>query len=241
MADRNTITLINGKPARYRVRRSTRARRLILQVDRRDGLVVILPHRMPLREVDRMLNEHAAWIDSKLDEYGVRHGPVRREYSTGSEILVLGKPRRLLIQVWQDTRKRSQARLQDDVMEILITPDDLLDPKPVLERWLRRTARQIITDRVTELSRKIGLQPGKVYIGERISRWGSCSGRGNLSFCYRLVMAPLPVIDAVIAHELCHLRHLNHSRRFYRLLRLACPDYRRQMDWLHEHEDDLQL
>ena len=114
-------------------------------------------------------------------------------------------------------------------------------PKPVLERWLRRTARQIITDRVTELSRKIGLQPGKVYIGERISRWGSCSGRGNLSFCYRLVMAPLPVIDAVIAHELCHLRHLNHSRRFYRLLRLACPDYRRQMDWLHEHEDDLQL
>jgi predicted metal-dependent hydrolase len=241
MTEKSTTTLINGKPARYRVRRSAKARRLTLHVDKRDGLVVVLPRRMPLKEVGKMLAENAAWIDKQLDKHGVRYGPVRREYANGSKILVLGKPRRLVLHTWDDPRKPSQARLDADVMTVYLSAQDIFDVKSVLERWLRRTARQIITDRVAVLAARIGLQPGKLYIGERTTRWGSCSGSGNLSFCYRLVMAPLPVVDAVIAHELCHLRHLNHSRRFYRLLKLACPDYQVQMDWLHANEEDLQL
>jgi len=241
LTGRSQKTLINGKPARYRVRRSNRARRLGLEVDRRDGLVVVLPRHVPLTEVEKMLAEHATWIDRKLDQLGVRHGPVRREYVTGSELLVLGMPRRLQIRPLAPGRKRSQARLQGEVMEVLLNQTDALDPRVVLERWLRRTARQVIHQRVAHLAARIGLEPGKILIGERTSRWGSCSGRGTLSFCYRLVMAPLPVIDAVVAHELCHLRYLDHGRRFYRLLNLACPDHGEQMAWLHGHEDELQL
>ena len=61
------------------------------------------------------------------------------------------------------------------------------------------------------------------------------------AICFRLVMAPPEVIDAVVAHELCHLRHLNHGHRFYRLLKLACPDHVERMAWLREHEGDLQF
>ena len=229
------------QPARYRIRRSGRARRLTLQVDRREGLVVVLPRRVPLMEAEKMLAENADWVDRQLEKHGVRFGPIHREYTSGSEIMVLGKPRRLAVRVWDDSQRVSQARLHENVMTVYLSTHDLFDVKPVLERWLRRTARQVICDRLAVLTAKIGLQPGKVYIGERTSRWGSCSGNGNLSFCYRLVMAPLPVIDAVIAHELCHLRHLNHGRRFYRLFKLACPEYQLHMDWLREHEDDLQL
>ena len=81
----------------------------------------------------------------------------------------------------------------------------------------------------------------RLVIGERRSRWGSCSRRGTLSFCYRLVMAPPETIDAVVAHELCHLVHLNHSRRFYALLDRVCPGHREAMDWLADHHDELQL
>lgn len=241
MSYKSATTLINGKPARYRVRRSSKARRLTLHVDRRDGLVVVLPRRMPLQEVSKMLVENAAWIDRQIDKHGVRFGPVRREYTTGSEIMVLGQPRRLVVQIWNDNRRPSQARLDADVMMVYLAAHDIFEVRPVLERWLRRTARQVISHRVAALAERIGLQPGRLFIGERTTRWGSCSSSGNLSFCYRLVMAPLPVIDAVVAHELCHLRHLNHSRRFYRLLKLACPDYQVHMVWLHAHEEDLDL
>ena len=65
--------------------------------------------------------------------------------------------------------------------------------------------------------------------------------RGTISYCYRLVMAPPEVIDAVVAHEICHLAHLNHSRRFYALLDKVCPDHRARMKWLVDHHDELQL
>jgi hypothetical protein len=92
---------------------------------------------------------------------------------------------------------------------------------------------------VVRLAEDIGLWPARIIVGERTTRWGSCSGRGTLSFCYRLVMAPPAVIDAVVAHEICHLRHMNHGRRFRRLVTLACPDHDEQMTWLREHEDEL--
>lgn len=241
MSNRQEITLIQGKPVRYRVRRSQRARRLTLEVDKRNGLVVVLPARVARREVFAMLQEHAVWIDRQVERFGVRFGPQCREYASGSELLFLGRARRLEIEPLAAGRKRSVLRLDGDTLHARLAPRDVLEIRPVLERWLRRQARRIFAERVAFLSDRIGLTPGKVIVGERISRWGSCSGRGTLSFCYRLVLAPPPVVDAIVAHEICHLRHGNHGRRFWRLLRLACPGYDEQMAWLRAHEDDLHL
>lgn len=241
MDERSRETVIAGRPARYRIRRSRRARHLILRVDARDGLVVVVPPRTPQRDVDAMLAEHAAWLDRQLARHGVRLGPVRRQYASGSELPYLGRPRRLRILPAGEGRRRSVLRLVGDDLEARLTPAEVFDPRPALERWLRGRARRHLAARVAELGARIGLVPARIVVGERTSRWGSCSARGTLSFCYRLVMAPPEVIDAVVAHEICHLRHLNHGRRFYRLLDLACPEHRERMDWLRDHEHALQL
>ena len=88
---------------------------------------------------------------------------------------------------------------------------------------------------------RIGVRPKKVIIGECTSRWGSCSSSGNLSFCYRLVMAPKPVIESIVCHELCHLRHLDHGPAFQHLLRQTCTRYDECMAWLKENERELIL
>ncbi len=235
------VALISGQAVRYRVRRSDRARRLTIQVSRRDGLVVILPRSTPRAEVARMIDESADWIDRQVRRHGVRNGPVRREYATGSVLHILGWPRTLVLEPLTGGRKRQRNELADDRLTIKVPPTTLLDPRPALEKYLRQLARSVLTERVDELAKRIGLRPARIIVGERTSRWGSCSPLGTLSFCYRLVMAPLPVVDAVVAHEICHLRHLNHGRKFYRLLDLACPDHREHMGWLRRHEDDLQL
>ena len=122
-----------------------------------------------------------------------------------------------------------------------LAPADLLDPRPALERWLRVQARVWIEARVAEFAPEVGVEPAGVIVGERRTRWGSCSPRGVLSFCYRLIMAPPPAIDAIVLHELCHLVHLDHSPRFHAVLERHCPDHRRHRAWLRAHESELRL
>ena len=241
LPDRATIALIKGKPVHYRVRRSRRARKMGVQVCKRDGVVITLPHRVGLKIVPELLEHWADWIDSKADEYGVRHGPLVRQYATGSEIPILGRPRRLVINPLPADRKRPVVDLTEDSLTLALAPADVFEVRPVLEKFLRSVARKDLNERTALWADRIGLFPRKVIVGERTSRWGSCSPKGTVSFCYRLVMAPSAVADAVVAHEICHLAHLNHSRRFYNLLDKVCPGHRSSMAWLREHEDDLRL
>jgi len=241
LPDRSILTLIKGKPVRYRVRRSRRTRKMGVQVCKRDGVVITLPARVGLKVVPELLEHWADWIDAKADEYGVRHGPQVRLFSTGSVIPILGVPRRLAITGLPEDRKRPVVDLADESLTLALSAADVFDVRPVLEKYLRGMARRDLAGRTALWADRIGLFPGKVIVGERTSRWGSCSARGTLSFCYRLIMAAPEVIDAVVAHEICHLAHLNHSRRFYSLLDKVCPGHRESMTWLREHEDDLLL
>jgi len=241
LPDRSTLTLIKGKPVRYRVRRSRRARKMGIEICKREGLVVILPSKVGLKVVPELLEHWADWIDTKADEYGVRHGPRVRQYASGSEILIMGRLRRLEITNLEPGRSRPVLDLADDTLSCALAPADVFEVRAVLEKYLRRLAKKDLSERTASWADRIGLFPRKVIVGERTSRWGSCSVRGTLSFCYCLVMAPPEVIDAVVAHEICHLAHLNHGRRFYALLDKVCPDHRARMQWLLDHHDDLQL
>ena len=212
-----------------------------VQVCKRDGVVIVLPQRVGLKVVPELLEHWADWIDAKADEYGVRNGPLIRQYATGSEILILGRPRSLNITNLPPGRKRPVIDLEDDSLRLALNPTDVFDIRPLLEKYLRQSARRDLIQRTALWADRLGLFPRKVIVGERTSRWGSCSARGTISYCYRLIMAPPAAIDAVVAHELCHLAHLNHSRRFYALLDKVCPDHRASMKWLVDHHDELQL
>jgi predicted metal-dependent hydrolase len=189
--------------------------------------------------VPGLLEGWADWLDEKVEEFGVRHGPEIKQYATGSEVMILGRARHLSITALPSDRKRPRVDLSEDVLAMEIAPADIFDPRDQLEKYLRRLARTDLNERVVRWSAEIGLYPKKVIVGERTTRWGSCSPRGTLSFCYRLIMAPERVVDAVVAHEICHLAHLNHGKRFYALLDAACPWHRESGQWLKDHYDDL--
>jgi predicted metal-dependent hydrolase len=121
-----------------------------------------------------------------------------------------------------------------------------LDGRPVPppagdpERWYRRQARERITAAVVRESARLGLDGWqRIRIGDPRSRWGSCSTRGTLSFSWRLVAAPLWVADYVVVHELCHLRHMNHSARFWALLHEAYPRHAEAQAWLRTYGPEL--
>lgn len=102
----------------------------------------------------------------------------------------------------------------------------------ILELWLRDQARRLIEDRLKEYSGIIGVEYNSIRIKDTKSRWGSCSSKGNLNFSWRIVMAPKEVMDYVIIHELCHLKHMNHSKEFWETVGQYMPDYEKHKDWL---------
>ena len=111
-----------------------------------------------------------------------------------------------------------------------------LDPSAVSESEARTAAREVVSRFAENHAERIGVQYGGIRIGGQRTLWGSCSPRGTLSFNWRLVLAPLEVLDYVVVHELCHLRVPNHSRRFWALVERHRPHWRQQRDWLREYD-----
>jgi len=113
--------------------------------------------------------------------------------------------------------------------------------RAALENWYRQQAKEYIAERTAILAAQHGFE----YIGVKIrgqrTRWGSCSSKGNLNFNWKLMMVPAAAVDYVIIHELCHLRELNHSARFWALVRELCPNYKYWVRWLKEHSPQVYL
>jgi predicted metal-dependent hydrolase len=114
-----------------------------------------------------------------------------------------------------------------------------LEQLQLAEAQARAGARALVSALVAAEAPRIGVEPARIRIGGQRTLWGSCSSRGTLSFNWRLVLAPLEVVDYVVVHELCHLRVPDHSRRFWGLVEAHRPRWREQRDWLREFGAEL--
>ncbi len=235
------MALINGRCLRYKVRRHPRARHRKVTVSRDQGVVVTLPPRDTLGGVDELLQKWADWLEEKIDGEGVWNGPVVRQVANGSSVLFAGQPCTLEISVLPSSLKRNRVSLDGGVIKMELASEEVLNPLPALQKFLKKEAGLVFRDRVDHWSLITGLIPSRVIVGERTSRWGSCSSRGTLSFCYRLIMAPPTVLDAIVIHELCHLRHPNHGKGFWALVKSYDPDYDQTRKWLKENAEKIQF
>ena len=114
-----------------------------------------------------------------------------------------------------------------------------LERLAVSESEARGGARELFSALAEEEAERLAVTYERIRIGDQRTLWASCSARGTLSFNWRLVLAPLEVLDYVVVHELCHLRVPNHSKRFWKLVEARRPHWREQRDWLREHGPEL--
>jgi predicted metal-dependent hydrolase len=213
----------------YRVRRSDRARRVRITVDRTGTVEVVLPQRLPQRAAEEAVSELRPWIDRRLAEVGRQREAV---VARGDTVPFLGQSLKV---VAEPGRSRVVRR-----GETLVVPDGP-ERQPALERWYRRMAREEIGVRLDRACAEAGLSYTKLTIRDQRTRWGSCSRSGAMSFNWRLLLAPEAVLDYVIWHEVCHLAVMDHSPRFWSLVTRHCPGYREQMAWLKRNSGTLVL
>ena len=103
------------------------------------------------------------------------------------------------------------------------------------EKELRERAKSVLAQRTSYFARQVGVTYGRITVRDQKTRWGSCSQTGNLNFNFRLILAPLEVLDYVVVHELCHRRQMNHSAQFWQEVAQVLPDYRKRKAWLTEN------
>jgi predicted metal-dependent hydrolase len=198
-------------------------------VDATRGVEVVLPRRATARDAATAISELAPWIERRRSELARARAAVA---ARGDTVPYLGATLSLIP---EPDRERVHRR-----------GDSLLVPAgteriPALERWYRRAARAEIAPRLDGACAEAGSAYTKLTIRAQRTRWASCSRSGAMSFNWRLLLAPEPILEYVVWHEVCHLEVMDHSPCFWALLASRCPDYRRQASWLRRHGASLVL
>jgi predicted metal-dependent hydrolase len=218
----------NASEIQYTVRRSSRARRVRVNVRAHTNVEVVLPTHAPERAAAAAVRELAPWIERRLSEG--RHALAHIAGRAGT-VPYLGTPLTLVPQPGRTRAHRDGDRL--------LVPTG--DHRAAVERLYRRLARKEIAVRLDAAVDSIGASYHGLSIRAQSTRWASCSSKGAMSFNWRLLLAPEPVLDYVVWHEVCHLEIRDHSPRFWALVESRYPDWRAQRDWLRRYGATLVL
>ncbi len=229
---------LEGQTVWYRVRRSKRARRISLRVTPAEGLVVVLPLRCKIKTAEKLLLSQAEWVLRRAKGNPRLLSPESALRPTLQTALWY-RGRKLKFKYIPGTSKRARISLEDSTLVVETAPES--DVEEVVARWLKQQARRVLLQEIKAEAERLGLEFNKLYVASQRTRWGSCSAKGNLAFNWRLVLAPPEVLHYFVVHELCHLKHRNHSRGFWQAVESACPEYRKAREWLKANGASLWL
>ena len=232
--------LLEGRRVGYTVQESRTAQKCRIRVSSA-GVVVVLPRGTAEARAAELLRENAAWVLDQL-AFQDRMGIIRTKSPDRQPDDLLLRGQKVRVQVVQEPSARQYALVeqQGPAIRIRVPDGKAVDPSKALEAWLRRQARQDILERVSERSREMKVKPGRLYVMGQRTKWGSCSRLRNLSFNWRLVMAPPAVLDYIVVHELAHLIEPSHSTRFWLVVRSYCPQFEAHRRWLRENQEELE-
>lgn len=203
----------------YTFRRSKRAKRLSLRIDADKGLEIVLPRGTTESHGLHFLKQNYEWV--------------RRHYQPPNYQLIKELDLQCInhrVDIRYLPSAAKQVRLSNPLPEVLILSGPIKDARccqPQLNRWLKRQATLHLLPMLTELSNETGLIYRQAAIRLQRGRWGSCSAEGDISLNARLLLKPYEFVRYVLIHELCHLKELNHSPRFWKLVASFVPDYQR--------------
>jgi predicted metal-dependent hydrolase len=204
---------------------------------RPDGHVrVTCGKRLTQKQIERFVGESETFIRKRLAEIErlrAEHPP--KQYLNGEEFLFFGERWALdLIWTWRPKVKVSAG---ERFLEMLAPVSSSAEERrKALNRFYKKQAALHLGERVIYFSKAMGLIPSAISIRGQRSRWGSCSSDRAVSLNWKLLAAPLEVIDYVVIHELAHIRHMNHSEAFWALVEEFCPQWKTSRRWLKDHE-----
>lgn len=229
---------IDGRHIEYRVVRSNAARKLRLRVGP-GGIEVVQPAARNGEDVSAFLDRHAAWILHQLKRTDGLRGLRRATQRRAGEILFRGEPTRVRIEI-TDSQVRVNS-IHHAAGEIVIRKGGGSSTSVArsLENWLRKQARAEIETQLSAITARLRQCPGRIYVMSQRTKWGNCSATRNLSFNWRLILAPDFVLRYLVTHEAVHLAIPDHSAKFWLTVQSHCRETERAKQWLCSRSSEL--
>jgi len=217
----------------------SRRKTLALQINSEGKLIVRAPYRMHQSFIEQFISQKKEWILAKQAQATTRHQArqaLKHRYLSGEKFLFLGHDYPLSL---VDVSKQGKTKLAKKLMlcdqGFLMLEQYQHQAKKIFIEWYKNEAQVFFAHQVRMYAEKHQLTYREIKVGHALKRWGSCSSQKNLNFSWRLMMAPIEVINYVIVHELAHLLHLNHSATFWRQVEKMMPDYSVYRQWLKSY------
>jgi predicted metal-dependent hydrolase len=215
----------------YQIVRSPKRRKLTITVERDRAIVVHAPENTPEETVRRIVDDKRQWLLAKIrhpQKYQERPHPPGKEVVNGESVPYLGRNYRIEIGETASGEVEFSTSFQVPVSH-------QGKRREVLRDWYVARAKEKILSRVGQHARELGVTFAEARIVDNQYRWGSCTLKNNINFNWRLIKAPMFVIDYVIVHELAHLLETNHTARFWNIIRANTPSMDKAKAWLKEH------
>lgn len=232
------ITL-NEKPLKFSVLRSRRRKRTIaLGIEPTGEVLVRAPFHIPHSRLIEVVESKRGWIIKKLRSLDNISPVVKKEFVSGESFPYLGRHLRLKIRQGHHTNK-PVVNIGRGRLEVLLNTASngirIEEIKGAVVFWYKTQAARYIPERVKIYAKKMGLAEPTILIRNQQKIWGSCNAKGVLRFNWRMMMAPVSLIDYVVVHELCHLKHKNHAVPFWKYLHTIMPDYEKRKEALRRN------
>ena len=222
-----TSTQLTVEGIAIAIRRSDRSRRLVLKLDPLAGPVLVLPAKASLRDAESFLNRNKIWLLNAVSRL-----PGRIPFDDGTSFPLQDRPHRIC----HAPQARRGVWVEHDCLHVSGQPEHL--PRRVCD-FLKEETLRVVRPLAFDLSARIGHTPSRITVRSLKSRWGSCSSARDLSFSWRLIMAPADVLTYVVAHEVAHMAQMNHSPAFWAVVEQLCPNHAAPKHWLKRQGSSL--
>lgn len=219
---------------KYTIRRSRRAKNLLLRVDIFGEVELVVPWHVSFREGEKFAREQAEWLERILRKKKRQKRAVpRRKLVTGEKIPVFGEWYELEVKCEQPRRR---ARFREEGRVVVIKVSERRQVRSVLTRWYRKKAHVYFRRVVDDYCARAGVAADKVVVSDARSQWGSCMSKSRrVSLQWRLALGPPALADYVVAHEVAHLRERRHTPTFWRQVQLLDEEFEAHRGWLRRY------
>lgn len=214
---------------------SPKRKTISLQIMPDASITIKVPSVFPKQKIEEFIKQHEAWIRQKQEEIKKKYRIVSpKKFVTGEQFLYLGKQYPLTV-----SHDIAQAFIFTDAFYLNAFNHKNAETHAL--NWYKKQALQLFTQRVSNYAEQLKIEYQSIALSSANSKWGSCSYDNKLMFNWRLIMAPVEVIDSVIFHELAHVLEKNHTKRFWRKVTMWFPAYEEQKAWLDKNGHTLVL
>ncbi len=215
------------------IKRTNRKKTIALSI-KKDSIDLLVPKTFTNQQINHFLEKKAAWIRKKLETQNQLPNYIAKQFITGESFLYLGQYYQLNIEY----EPHNNIHLTENTLEIKIKLSVQNQPhliQALLKDWYKQKAGMLLKQRTISFAKKMQLSPKKISIKTYTACWGCCNSKNEIFYNWKIIMAPLRVIDYIIVHELCHLIEFNHSPKYWQQVRFYLPDYQYSKNWLKEN------